>query len=241
MRILHACLHDVKFQFRHGFYFIYTIMVLFYIISIGFLPDTWKSNATAIVLFADPAALGFFFIGGILLLEKGERVLDSLFVSPLKIWEYVLAKAVSLGLVSTLVGLIISLVGLSLQVNIPVLGFTLIVSSLFYTLIGIIAGVNSKSVNRFLIVTVPVEMLLSTPPIILLFGVKSMILEVMPSSLVLRLFQWCTGAYNSLNPIFLLLGLILWCIPAFYFAVRRMSWFFSKIGGGANERSNKNF
>ena len=81
-------------------------------------------------------------------------------------------------------------------------------------------------------------MLLSMPPIILLFGIKSMILEVMPGSLVLRLFQWCTGSYNSINPIFLFLGLILWCIPAFYFAVRRMSWYFSKIGGGASETSN---
>ena len=244
MRILHTILQDIRFQFRYGFYFIYVVMTIMYIVIIGLLPDTWKTNATAIILFTDPAALGFFFVGGILLLEKGERVLDTLFISPIEIWEYTLAKAASLGLISVLAGLIIAVASLGIGVNetgvnIPILIISLLLGSAFYTFIGIAIGVKSKSVNNYIIITVPAEMFLSAPPIILLLGVKSLLLEVMPGSLVLRLFQWCTKSTDTADPLFLLIGLALWCIPAFYFAVKRMNWFLSRIGGESFETDNK--
>lgn len=239
MRILYTTLHDMKFQFKYGFYFIYAIMVLFYIVLMEFLPETWRSNATAIILFIDPAALGLFFIGGILLLEKNERVLDALFVSPLEIWEYVLAKAVSLGLISVLVGVVIAIVGLGNKVNFPVLILSLMIGSVLYTFVGMAAGVKAKTVNQYMIITVPAETLLGTPPVLLLFGVKSLFLELMPGSLVLRLFQWCTGNYSAASPLPMLAGLLLWSIPAFYCAIRRMDWFLSKIGGEAYETGSK--
>jgi fluoroquinolone transport system permease protein len=239
MRIIHTIIQDIKFQFRYGFYFIYTVMVLFYIVLIGFLPEAWRSNATAIALFSDPAALGFFFIGGILLLEKGEKVLDVLFVSPLEVWEYILAKAASLALISVLAGVIIAVVGLGAKVNIPVLMFSLLIGSILFTFVGVAAGVKARTVNQFMIITIPAETLLSAPPIILLFGVKSIFLEIMPGSLVLRLFQWCTGTYSAASPVLMLIGLLLWTLPAFYLANRRMKWFLSKIGGEAYETGSK--
>lgn len=239
MRVLFTTLQDIKFQFKYGFYFIYAIMVFFYIVLLGFLPDAWKGNATAIILFTDPAALGFFFIGGIILLEKGERVLDVLFVSPLKVWEYILAKAVSLGVISVLTGLVIAITSLGLSVKIFFLVLSLLSGSGFYTFIGIAVGVKAKSVNQFLIVTIPAEVILSAPPTLLLFGMKSLLLELMPGSLILRLLQWCTGQPSSASPLLMLTGLLLWCIPAFYFALRRMEWFLSKIGGEAYETDNK--
>ncbi len=239
MRIFYTAVQDIKFQFKYGFYFIYTIMVFFYILLLGFLPDAWKGNGTAIVLFSDPAALGFFFIGGIILLEKGERVLDVLFVSPLKVWEYILAKAISLGLISVLTGVIIAAAGLGLAINIPVLILSLLSGSVFYTFIGIAVGVKAKSVNQFLIITVPAELILGVPPILLLFGVKLRFLEIMPGSLILRLFQWCAGQYPYGNPLLMLLGLAVWAIPAFFFAISRMKWFLSRIGGEVYETGNK--
>lgn len=215
------------------------IMVLFYIVLLSFLPEEWRSNTIAIVLFIDPAALGYFFIGGIILLEKNERVLDVLFVSPLEIWEYIIAKALSLGLISVLVGVIIAFVGLGTKVNVPVLMLSLLLGSSLYTFVGLAAGVKAKTVNQFMIITIPSEILLSAPPIILLFGVKSIFLEVLPGSLVLRLFQWCTGNYSAAGPLLMLTGLLLWSVPAFYYAIRRMDWFLSRIGGEAYEAGSK--
>jgi len=239
MRIFYSTLQDIKFQYRYGFYFIYVIIVLFYIILLSFLPEEWRSKTIAIILFMDPAALGYFFIGGIILLEKNERVLDVLFVSPLKTWEYIIAKALSLGFISVLVGAVIAFVGLGTKVNMPVLVLSLLMGSSLYTFVGLAAGVKAKTVNQFMVITIPAEILLSTPPIVLLFGVKSTFLEVMPGSLVLRLFQWCTGNYYSASPLLMLTGLLLWSVPAFYYAIRRMDWFLSRIGGEAYEAGSK--
>lgn len=253
MRLITTTLHDIKFQFKHGFYFIYAIMVMFYIIAMGILPYAWKGSATIAILFIDPAALGFFFIGGILLLEKGERVLDALFVSPLRVWEFVLAKALSLGVISVLAGVIIAVIGLGTQVDMVLLALSLLFGSIFYTFVGLASGVRAKTVNQFMIITVPAEILLGAPPILLLFGVKSFLLELMPGSLILRLFQYCTGTMpiNSISsgsitssgmpfgPVIMLAGLILWSIPAFLLAADRMKWFLSRIGGSGYETDNK--
>ncbi len=235
MRLINAIVHDIKYQFKHGFYFIYLIMVVFYIVMMGILPEAWKSTATVAVLFIDPAALGFYFIGSILLLEKGEKVLDALFVSPLRVWEYVLAKAVSLGIISVLAGIIIAVIGLGTKVKSPLLILSLLFGSVVYTFVGLSAGVKAKTVNQFMLITVPAEILLGAPPIILLFGVKSYLLEIMPGSLILRLFQCCTGIIpiggTPIDPVLMLVMLIIWSVPVFLLAIKRMNWFVSKFGG----------
>lgn len=239
MRLLHTVIQDIKFQFRYGFYFIYAVMIVFYVVLLGFLPEAWKVQATAIVLFTDPAALGFFFIGGILLLEKGERVLDALFVSPLRVWEYAFSKAASLGLISVVVGIVLALAGLGHKANLLLLVLSMLIGSALYTFIGMALGVKSKSVNHFLIITVPAELILSIPPVLLLFGANSGLLEAMPGSLILRLFQACAGIYVAADPVILLTALVLWSILAFYLAVKRMNRFISDIGGEAYAESNQ--
>lgn len=235
MRIFHTILQDIKFQYKYGFYFIYAVMILFYLIVVSLLPQSWRSMATAIVIFSDPAALGFFFIGGILLLERGERVLDALFVSPLEVWEYVLSKALSLGIISAAVGALLALFGPGLPVNYPLLVVSLLAGSTFYTLVGMIAGIRARTVNQYMVITVPAEIVLSAPPVLLLAGIHSTLLEIMPTSLALRLIQSCMGIWQGADPLLMLAGLVLWCIPAFYLAIGRMKWFLSKIGGEVYE------
>lgn len=238
MRILKTTFHDMRFQLKHGFYFIYAVIVVFYIVLVGILPASWSNTATVIILFIDPAALGFFFIGGILLLEKGERVLDALFVSPLHVWEYIIAKALSLGFISVLTGIIVTVIGLGANVNIPVLIISLMAGSVLYTFVGLAAGARAKTVNQYMIITVPAEIVLSVPPFLLLFGIKSTLLEIMPGSLVFRLLQWCTGEYSAASPAVLLAGVLLWIVPAFLLAIDRMNRFLSRTGGEAYEADN---
>jgi fluoroquinolone transport system permease protein len=239
MRLITSLLHDIKYQYRHGFYFIYIIIVLFYFIIFEILPDAWRAHAVTAVLFLDPVVLGFFFIGGILLLEKGERVLDALFVSPLTVWEYVISKAVSLGILSAAAGLIIAASGLGRRANFALLVPVLLLGSVVYTFVGLAAGVRAKSVNQFMIITVPAEILLSAPPAILLFGVDSILLEIMPGSLLLRLLQHCADVRAADSPLLMLTGLIIWSVPALLLAISRMKWFLSKIGGSAYETDSK--
>ena len=109
MRLKNLIIGDIKFQIKYGFYFIYMILTILYVCLISVLPVCWREKGSIIMIFTDPAAMGMFFMGAIILLEKSQRVLDSLVVSPVKAWEYIASKIISLGMISTLVAIIIAL------------------------------------------------------------------------------------------------------------------------------------
>jgi len=77
MRLRHAILADIRFQIKHGFYLVYVIITIMYLIILSFLPENILSVALPVVVFSDPSVLGLFFIGGIILLEKGQGALPS--------------------------------------------------------------------------------------------------------------------------------------------------------------------
>ena len=56
-----------------AFYFIYFVLTVIYVFGITALPDNWKHNAAAIMIYSDPAAMGLFFMGAIVLLEKSQK------------------------------------------------------------------------------------------------------------------------------------------------------------------------
>jgi fluoroquinolone transport system permease protein len=97
-RFLSAFRSDVRYQWRYGFYFVYAFLIACFVAIIRVLPEGWRQTALVAALLGDPALLGFFFIGGILQLERGEGLLDALFASPLRPAEYLVSKAASLGL-----------------------------------------------------------------------------------------------------------------------------------------------
>ena len=48
--------------------------------------------APAFIIFTDPAALGFFFLGALMMLERSEGVRTALAVTPLSAADYLTAK-----------------------------------------------------------------------------------------------------------------------------------------------------
>ena len=102
MRFLLTTKQDMQYQMRYGFYFIYGILTLFYVLILSQINDpVLRSLTGSLIILGDPAVLGYFFIGGIWLLEQEEDLHSYMAISPLKGYEYVLGKMLSLGLVST--------------------------------------------------------------------------------------------------------------------------------------------
>jgi len=77
MRALNIFFCDVRYQFKYGFYFLYTAVSIVYISILVFIPESFLRPIAAIIILTDPAALGFFFIGGMVLLERGEGLHDN--------------------------------------------------------------------------------------------------------------------------------------------------------------------
>lgn len=196
MRILKSIRNDMKFQAKYGFYLLYTLITMIYVGIIFALPASIKKMAIAIIVFSDPAALGLFFMGAIILFEKSERVLDSLFISPLKIDEYIFSKVFSLSTISTIVGSSIALITMKRNINwIPLL-LGLFLGSILFSLAGLIVASRINSLNQFVLAVSPISSFLSIPPFIELFGFKHVFLSLHPGVIVLDLILQGVGVRN---------------------------------------------
>jgi len=168
MKMIKLILGDIRFQFKYGFYFIYAVFCALYLFLLFIFPEAWREKAASIMIYSDPAAMGLFFMGAIVLLEKSQRVLNALAVSPVKVSEYITAKIVSLVFISVLVSLVLALAaGLK---NIPVVLITTALTSIIFTLLGLIVATKISSLNQYIIATVPLEIICFIPPIIYLFA-----------------------------------------------------------------------
>ena len=150
-RLLFAIRFDIVFQFRHGFYYAYLFVCLLYICLLRAIPAHFKEISTVLVIFSDPDVLGFFFIGGIVLLERSQNILENLFITPLRLNEYLLAKVVSLGILSVVTSYFILLSTFGLAFNpLPIL-VGVFLSSAFFTLLGLTLAVRARTLNGFLL------------------------------------------------------------------------------------------
>ena len=110
MRMIHLIKGDIVFQIKYGFYFLYVVFTVLYAFVLVILPETWQETVASIMIYSDPAAMGLFFMGAIILFEKSQRVLNSLAVSPIHISEYILSKIISLALISEIVAMILAVI-----------------------------------------------------------------------------------------------------------------------------------
>lgn len=167
MRLGRLICGDIHFQWKYGFYFIYFILTVLYVCGIAALTGHWKTDIASIMIYSDPAAMGLFFMGAIVLLEKSQKVLNAMVVSPVKVSEYILSKTVALIAISTVIAMILGLVSGSNQLLSIAVGTAL--TSAIFTMLGIIAATKISNLNQFLIVIMPIEIVCFVPPIVGLF------------------------------------------------------------------------
>lgn len=185
MRLRELFLWDMRFQARYGFYLLYGFLTVLYAAVLVSLPQSWRENVTALLIFSDPAAMGLFFMGAIVLLEKSQRVTDFFAVSPLKAREYVLSKVLSLSAIGLLAAAVLGAAAGCSRLPVALLGTFL--SSALFTLLGLIIASGINSLNQFLLATVPVEILAFLPAALHLFGVTPAFLRLYPANVCMDL------------------------------------------------------
>ncbi len=224
MRTKNLIIGDIQFQFKYGFYFVYLILTILYISLIFVLPQSWREKAAAIMIFSDPAAMGLFFMGAIVLLEKSERVLNSIAVSPVKVQEYILSKVISLVLISTIVGVVIAL---SANVNnLLAVVFGTLLGSVFFTLLGLIVASNISSLNQFFVAVVPIEAICFLPSLWYLFGYDKIFMLIHPGCIIIRLISG-----NSQYMSVLVFVLIAWIGLLYLVTLKYIREMFQSVGG----------
>lgn len=178
MRVRNSVIGDIYFQWKYGFYLIYFIVCIIYIFLLNSLPASVKPQVTAILVYSDPAAMGLFFMGAIILLEKSQRVMNAIAVSPLKHVEYILSKVLSLAVISVLV---VAVIGFFVDIeNLLIVLLGTIFSSIIFTLLGIIVGTKIVSLNQFMLFSVAIEVFCFVPPIVAIIKKEWFILKLSP-------------------------------------------------------------
>jgi fluoroquinolone transport system permease protein len=196
MRLLNAIISDIRFQSKQGFYLVYVIITVMYLIILSLLPESFLRIALPLVVFSDPSVLGLFFIGGIIMLEKGQGVIQVLVVSPLTTGEYIIAKVISLSVVAVVAASAITILSSSETINWFLFLISVVLTSGIFTLCGVVINAGCNNVNQYILKTIPYMLLLVLPCFSILGAPLLYPLTMVPSVAALRLML---GAFTQIT------------------------------------------
>ena len=222
MRFANTLKFDIQFQFRHGFYYAYLFVTVIYALALINLAPDLRASITTLLLFTDTAMIGFFFIGGVVLLEKGQNIFEALFSTPIRLREYLLSKIVSLTFLATLSSLAIVFAahGLPAKLTLFILGF--FCSSCVYTLFGIIFACYARNVNDYFAKAMGFGILLSLP-LVEYTGLFSLpIFYLFPSKATILLLDVIVKNSGTPQLVYAFVCLIIWTVIAWVVAKRTM-------------------
>ena len=160
---------DAKLQLRYGFYYAGAFVAIVWLLVLGQLSSTAVAFILPPLLLENLLITTFYFIAGLVLLEKGEGTLEGLVVTPLRTGEYLTSKMVTLTFLATAENLIIVVAAHGLDFDPFLLTGGMVVLSLFYTLFGFVVIARYDSVTEYLLPS-GLYTLVLTLPLIDYFG-----------------------------------------------------------------------
>ena len=169
-RVINVAFWDMQLQYRNGFY----AAAVF--VAVVWVTILWQVPERLLAWLFPPMVLGnlmintFYFIGGLVLLEKEEGIPEVLAVSPLRKREALLSKVLTLTLLATLEnGLLIALVaGGDVRWGALLVGMG--IASVLYALAGYWVVDRYESINEYLMPSIFYTSLLAIPMVVYLGG-----------------------------------------------------------------------
>ncbi|MFZ5969860.1 MAG: ABC transporter permease [Bacillota bacterium] len=219
-RFFGALRNDILLQIKYGFYTVYTIVTLVYVLLLRSIPSSSLDVITPFIIFSDPAFLGFYFIGGLILLEKGENTLEYLISTPLREKEYLLAKMVSLTLLAVLASLVIASFGYTNPFNLLLMITGLVLTSFLYILVGFVAVARFKTVNEYILTSIVYMFALNLPILGYFRLIQTPWFYLFPSQASLLLIRGAFQPVEVWEIIYGVIYLICWNIFMFKWAYR---------------------
>ncbi|HEX6386017.1 MAG TPA: ABC transporter permease [Anaerolineae bacterium] len=162
-RLLSTIRLDVQLQFRNGFYYAAAFVAILSVLLLGRLPPASLTWFLPVLIVNNLIINNFYFMGGLVLLEKGEGTLEAQVVTPLRTGEYLASKAATLSLLSLLETVVIVSLTLGLDFNVFALIAGVVLTSIFFMLAGFIVVARYDSINEYLLPSVLYTALLSLP------------------------------------------------------------------------------
>jgi fluoroquinolone transport system permease protein len=162
-RLLAALAGDARLQYRNGFYAAAAFVAVVLVVLLRWLPpETLRLLLPALVL-ANMQVNTFYFVAGLVLLEKAEGSLEALVVTPLRPGEYLASKVLTLALLSLVEALAIVVASYGVGFNPWPFAAGIALTAALYCLYGFVVVVRYDSINEFLFPSMLYTAILSLP------------------------------------------------------------------------------
>lgn len=219
-RLIRSIIGDVFLQMKYGFYAVYAFITIVYIILLKQLPDKFLGIILPFIIFSDPSVLGFYFISGLVLLEKGERTLMYLISTPLRTREYLWSKMISLTLLSVATSLTIMIFSYGLKFNLSIFILGVALTSFLFILIGFISVAKFPTINEYILSSI-IYIVILCLPLIDHFGLfKSLAFYIFPTQASLLLIRGAFGGLEAWQILYSVLYLTIWISLAYKLALK---------------------
>jgi fluoroquinolone transport system permease protein len=216
-RLLAAIQGDIRLQFRNGFYYAAAFIMVVMVILLRQLPTASLTWLLPLFIVGNLLINSFYFVSGLVLLEKDEGTLAALVVTPLRSGEYLAAKVVTLTLLSLAENGLITLLVYGLSFRIDIFVLAVLGTTAVMTLTGFMAVVGYDSINQFLMPSMLYTTFLMLPLLTVLLS-GHWLFYLHPLYAPLSLMQAAFAPVGAGQIIVALLFMASWSLLLFYAA-----------------------
>lgn len=162
-RLLATIQCDIQLQARHGFYYASAFFILLWSLLLTALPSDGLARMLPAIIINHLIVNTFFFMGGLVLLEKGEGTLLVQAITPLRSREYLISKVATLAGLALVENVALVLLGYGSEFN----GLWLTVgiggTAVLFCLAGFLVVIRYASVNEYMFPSFLYLLLLNLP------------------------------------------------------------------------------
>lgn len=217
-RLLGTVLWDLRLQVKYQILTVAVIVTLLYVLIFKLLVREEFDEILVLLIFTDPAMLGFIFIGALVLFEKSSNTLDALVVTPLRIPEYLFSKAISLGLIATICAMFIALAGHGIRIRYLPFIYSILMTSSIVTLLGFAGASRIRNFNQYIII-IPIFLTPLAFPLLNFFQLtNSWLLYILPTQATLNLLWASFHSISPANMVYSLIYLPVWLLLSYLYA-----------------------
>lgn len=223
---LSALRWDAVWQARNGFYWASAVLVLMVGGLLQALPDAARTNSAAWV----PAVIvtvlqvtTFFFVTGLLLLERAEGMLSALAVSPASPGAFLAVRTATLTTLATLEAIAIVWLAFGLTMAWPLVVAATLAMGVIYTGFGVVVAARYTALNALLL---PASMVITVLllPLLPHFGLAPRApFLIHPLEPALTLIRAAYGPAGAADVVYGIAGCALWTTVAFMWGRRSVS------------------
>ena len=229
-RLLSTMLCDVRLQFRNGFYYAATIVALFWTLVLSRLAADRLTVWMPVFILSNLLIDTFYFMAGMVLLEKGEGTLLAQGVTPLRNYEYIVSKVATLAGLAVLESFVIVYFGYGPPLAPVMLLLGVLAAAVIFALAGFLVVIRYDSINEFLFPSFLISQIF-VPPFLTYFGLfESRWMYVHPLQGAVLLSKAGFGPIEAWQSWYAVVSSILWSAVGLRIARRMFTRFVISTG-----------